>query len=296
MSAIDPATTCREYPGLCTETEPGHFDHSNHEHRVRDKQGETILDVGFVQVSDGGPAVIYIGGLAHEDYAPEEVHTKTAEIRALLDQADQMADQLLGRRAHTQVAALPELTDDDGMCPACDTTDLERCAACGSCRCDRHDNCVRPATRCPAAHREDPTPCSGPPTVTVLDATNAGADGCEHHAARLLASLEGGRVYRLPGAIADGAAIRVFQAAADIRPFPWLENAPRTLPSQLSHAENREAHTDPWLSNTGPSTPSGPEPALWTCRYCDAENGPSYRTQCLACGIRRDAYERGEAR
>lgn len=264
MNAIDPTATCREYPGLCTETEPGHYDHSNHEHRVRDKQGETILDVGFVQVSDGGPAVIYIGGLAHEDYAPEEVRAKTAELRALLDEADRMADQLLGQRA---------LDSEKRYSPV--STPVEQ--------------------RCQAAHPDDPTPCSGPPTVTVLDARNAGADGCQHHAARLLASLEGGRVYGLPHAT-PGAAIRVFKAAADIRPFPWATDAPRTVPSQLSHAENRKAHTDPWLSNTGPSTPSGPEPALWTCRYCDAENGPSYRTQCLACGIRRDAYERGEAR
>lgn len=249
MNSIHP-TPCPVFPGVCTETEPGHYDHSNHDYKVTDQRGETILDVGFVQVSDGGPAVIYIGGLCHEDYAPEEVHVKTAEIRRLLDEADRMADQLLGQ-----------------------------------------------ARRCQAAHPDDPTSCSGPPTVTVLDARNAGADGCEHHAARLLASLQGGRVYRLPGAIADGAAIRVFQAAAGIRPFPWLTDAPRSVPPQLSHAENREAHTDPWLSNTQPSTQSSsPEPALWTCRYCDAENGPSYRTQCLACGIRRDAYERGEAR
>lgn len=267
MNSIHPTATCREYPGLCTETEPGHYDHSNHEHRVRDKQGETILDVGFVQVSDGGPAIVYIGGLSHEDYAPEEVRAKTAEIRALLDEADRMADQLLAQRSPG---------GEKGWAPV---------------------PTPRSEQRCKAAHPDDPTSCSGPATVTVLDARNAGADGCEHHAARLLASLEGGRVYRLPGAIADGAAIRVFQAAADIRPFPWLEDAPRTVPSQLSHAENREAHTDPWLGDTGPSTqPSSPEPALWTCRYCDAENGPSYRTQCLACGIRRDAYERGEAR
>jgi hypothetical protein len=73
--------------------------------------------------------------------------------------------------------------------------------------------------------------------VTVLDAGNAGADGCEHHAARLLASLDGGRVYPLPDA-PPGAAIRVFTAADGIRPFCWL-NGPRTEPSQLSHAENR---------------------------------------------------------
>ncbi|MFI7499506.1 hypothetical protein ACIBVL_13515 [Streptomyces sp. NPDC049687] len=91
--------------------------------------------------------------------------------------------------------------------------------------------------RCPAAHPEDPTPCVGPVAVTVLDRFNAGADGCEHHGARLLASLDGGRVYALPHA-APGTAIRVFKAADGIRPFCWLDG-PRTEPSQLSHAENR---------------------------------------------------------
>ncbi|MFR0358615.1 hypothetical protein [Streptomyces sediminimaris] len=93
--------------------------------------------------------------------------------------------------------------------------------------------------RCPAAHPEDPTPCVGPVVVTVLDAANAGANGCEHHGARLLASLDGGRVYALPDA-PDGAAIRVFKAADTIRPFPWMTDAPRTRPEQLSRAEARQ--------------------------------------------------------
>ncbi|WP_369248531.1 hypothetical protein [Streptomyces sp. R41] len=77
--------------------------------------------------------------------------------------------------------------------------------------------------------------------MTVLDAFNAGADGCEHHAARLLASLDGGRVYALPDAPA-GAAIRTFTAADGIRPFCWFDG-PRTGPSQLSRAENRARHS-----------------------------------------------------
>lgn len=78
---------------------------------------------------------------------------------------------------------------------------------------------VHSTTRCSAAHPEDRTPCSGPlDAVTVLDAGNRGTTGCEHHAARLLASLKGGRVYS--GSV-DGAAIRVFEAAADLRPFAW---------------------------------------------------------------------------
>jgi hypothetical protein len=93
--------------------------------------------------------------------------------------------------------------------------------------------------RCPAAHPEDPTPCGGPVVVTVLDATNAGADGCEHHAARMLASLDGAYPIALPHAPA-GTATRVFKAADGIRPFPWLTGAPRTRPEQLSRAEIRE--------------------------------------------------------
>ncbi|WP_286257310.1 hypothetical protein [Streptomyces graminofaciens] len=91
--------------------------------------------------------------------------------------------------------------------------------------------------RCRAAHPEDPTPCGGPVVVTVLDARGAGADGCEHHAARLLASLHRGRVCGLPHA-APGTAIRVFKTADGIRPFCWLDG-PRTESSQLSHRENR---------------------------------------------------------
>ena len=73
--------------------------------------------------------------------------------------------------------------------------------------------------------------------MTVLDASNDGADGCEHHGARLLASLDGGRVYALPDA-PEGAAIRVFKAADATRPFPWVDG-PRTRDDQLSRAETR---------------------------------------------------------
>ncbi|MEU3000470.1 hypothetical protein ABZ684_23365 [Streptomyces sp. NPDC006995] len=74
--------------------------------------------------------------------------------------------------------------------------------------------------RCPAAHPEDVTPCGGPVVVTVVDAENAGADGCEHHAARMLASIGGARPVAKPDAPA-GVAVRVFRAAHHTRPFPW---------------------------------------------------------------------------
>ena len=92
--------------------------------------------------------------------------------------------------------------------------------------------------RCPAAHPDDPTACVGPVAVTVSDASGASADGCEHHAARMLASLDGARVTPLPDG-PEGAAVRVFTAADRTRPFCWADG-PRTGPAQLSHAENRE--------------------------------------------------------
>lgn len=97
-----------------------------------------------------------------------------------------------------------------------------------------------PDTRCAAAHPDDPTPCNGPhDAVRVLDPDGGSADGCEHHGARMLASIEGGRI--VPGSV-DGAATRAFAAADSIRPFCWYESAPRTEPSQLSRAENRARH------------------------------------------------------
>jgi hypothetical protein len=76
--------------------------------------------------------------------------------------------------------------------------------------------------RCPAAHPEDPTPCGGPVVVTIVDKENAGADGCEHHAARMLASITGARPVAKPDAPA-GVALRIFRAAHHTHPFPWLE-------------------------------------------------------------------------
>ena len=75
------------------------------------------------------------------------------------------------------------------------------------------------AARCAAAHVEDPTPCVGPrDAVTVLDAVGGAAPGCEHHGARMAASVDDVRVE--PGSVV-GAATRVFAAAQDLAPFCW---------------------------------------------------------------------------
>ncbi|MCX4606804.1 hypothetical protein OG402_40985 [Streptomyces anulatus] len=98
------------------------------------------------------------------------------------------------------------------------------------------DHAPQPAERCTAAHIEDPTPCQGPDdAVTILDGAGNAAAGCEHHGARMAASIDGARIE--PGSVV-GAATRASAASQTIRPFCWYESAPRTEPSQLSHAEN----------------------------------------------------------
>ncbi|MER5277775.1 hypothetical protein ABT025_18730 [Streptomyces sp. NPDC002809] len=72
--------------------------------------------------------------------------------------------------------------------------------------------------------------------MTILDGQGGAAAGCEHHGARMLASIDEAHVE--PGSVV-GAATRVLAAADTIRPFCWYETAPRTEPGQLSHAENR---------------------------------------------------------
>ncbi|MEU9947072.1 hypothetical protein [Streptomyces sp. NPDC047939] len=95
--------------------------------------------------------------------------------------------------------------------------------------------------RCATAHVDDRTSCAGPrDAVTILDGHGGAAVGCEYHGARMLASIDGARVE--PGTVV-GAATRVLAAADTIRPFCWYENAPRTEPAQLSHAENRARQT-----------------------------------------------------
>lgn len=79
--------------------------------------------------------------------------------------------------------------------------------------------------RCPAAHSDDPTPCDGPhDAVTILDHPLGGhgseVTACEHHGARLLASLTRGRVH--PGSAGDGSALRVYKTAQELPPFVWM--------------------------------------------------------------------------
>lgn len=73
--------------------------------------------------------------------------------------------------------------------------------------------------RCPAAHVEDRSRCAGAvDAARIVDRTGAEVYGCVWHAAVLLASLEGGRVY--PGVV-PGAALDVYDTAQRLAPFAW---------------------------------------------------------------------------
>ncbi|MCX4547193.1 hypothetical protein [Streptomyces sp. NBC_01565] len=87
--------------------------------------------------------------------------------------------------------------------------------------------------RCAAAHTEDPTPCEGPHDAVLIrdrQTTTGGVPGCVHHGARMLASLEGGRVYPGPSAgvgrtpESGGAAVDAYNRAQTLQPFPWMSD------------------------------------------------------------------------
>ena len=83
-------------------------------------------------------------------------------------------------------------------------------------------------SRCQAAHPDDATGCCGPTdAVRVVDHTGAQATGCVHHAAIMLASITGARVY--PGSV-PGAAVVAHQLAARRPPFDFHTPAPALEP------------------------------------------------------------------
>ncbi|MFE2812634.1 DUF6907 domain-containing protein [Streptomyces nigra] len=187
--------------------------------------GDTAaLGAQLVDVDGALVLAVFSDDATGVDLDVDGVDALIEDVEAFLPKLRAMRDQLAAARAGSQNRSEP---------------DLPECARCGNRRGpwkptgERYpsgaqvlvcaDDCEPSnADRCAAAHADDPAPCDGPAVVTVLDRSNGGAAGCEVHAARLLASLEGGRVYPLPDA-PPGAAIRVFKAAGALRPFPWLE-------------------------------------------------------------------------
>jgi hypothetical protein len=77
----------------CVDTTPGHYDHFNHGIKVVDDEGATVLDAGMAALSgtDSRP-VVYLRNTDYNDAA--SVHAATAQLRALLDQVDAMADRV----------------------------------------------------------------------------------------------------------------------------------------------------------------------------------------------------------
>jgi hypothetical protein len=76
----------------CTETGP-HFDHCRHNLKVAGSDEYPVLEAGMVALSGGDmQPIIYI---SNEEFADAvSVRAKTAELRSLLDQIDEMADRV----------------------------------------------------------------------------------------------------------------------------------------------------------------------------------------------------------
>lgn len=89
----------------CADTTPGHYDHFTHDIKVLDdSDGSTILDAGMVANSGSDRhAIVYLRNAEFTD--PASVRAKTAEVRAFLDEVDEMADRVFAdHQARTEQA------------------------------------------------------------------------------------------------------------------------------------------------------------------------------------------------
>ncbi|MFF2612339.1 hypothetical protein [Kitasatospora sp. NPDC058046] len=105
------------------------------EHFTRDRSVDAI-------------AAVYTRGLAG-GLTPAEAAAEAGKmlIETWAKAALEARDESAAREAEIDrlLAEDEAETEATGGCPACDTQAIEMCVGCGSCRCDRHDDCERPA-------------------------------------------------------------------------------------------------------------------------------------------------------
>ncbi|WP_030236858.1 hypothetical protein [Streptomyces sp. NRRL S-350] len=98
-------------------------------------------------------AAVYTRGLA-DGLTPGDAAAAAGKmlIETWTKAALEAQDEVVRERAAAREAEIDRLLAEDeaeteatGGCPACDTQAIEMCVGCGSCRCDRHDDCERPA-------------------------------------------------------------------------------------------------------------------------------------------------------
>ena len=88
-------------------------------------------------------------GISCDDCCAVECHDYIVHTGMTRDERVGVARQHLTDNAGWDCGAAGDLCpgckgDEPGMCPACDTAAIERCVACGRCRCDTHEDCIRP--------------------------------------------------------------------------------------------------------------------------------------------------------
>ncbi|MEU7092991.1 hypothetical protein [Kitasatospora aureofaciens] len=109
------------------------------DHFTRDHSLEMLSTVYLRGLESGltpGDAAAEAGAQLVHTWAKAALETR-AEIARERAEREALIDRML---ADDEVE-----TEATGGCPACDTQAIEMCAACGSCRCDTHENCIRPA-------------------------------------------------------------------------------------------------------------------------------------------------------
>lgn len=100
-------SACPVWPGLCTDTAPGHDTHSNHE--MEATQTGWPVSIGFVGLDDGAPLVYVDSGMA-SDCGLDEVATVTAQLRAAADAMEALRDQVITVRQARRGPALDDST------------------------------------------------------------------------------------------------------------------------------------------------------------------------------------------
>lgn len=109
-------TTCTTWPGLCTDTTPGHYDHYNH--NLTSNRTDWPVSLGFVANSESTPALYVDAGTA-SDFPADQAPEVAAQLRAAADSIEAMqakvenAGYLPALRSECERLGLAlQLTDD----------------------------------------------------------------------------------------------------------------------------------------------------------------------------------------
>lgn len=120
---------CPTYPQLCTNTDPGHGDHSNH---LNAAATDWPVNIGFVHLEDSPTPLLYIAAGHTADFDPENTPKVAGQLRAAANALEGLRDRIdtaltLADIRRVRTTARPALADiltivenaiEDGADPA----------------------------------------------------------------------------------------------------------------------------------------------------------------------------------